>query len=371
MLWLKIGLQNESVPVGMFNRMNGDVETVIRGPQAYSLARKALEVMERQKIWPTPLNFELWIHYVGNPDGPLGREISRLIQIGEPITESLCEELAAQFLPKARLNEQIRDAGDKLNEELAAVASAVTQAQQSNAEYGRTLAETHGGLIDLDDPESLKHVVDGLSSATRAQLEQNAVLGKQLAETTAEVARLREHLEQVRRDATTDALTNLANRKCFDEEADRALAEAKAAGQNLTLAVLDIDHFKNFNDTWGHQTGDQVIRFVASVIGRTAASPRFAARYGGEEFAIIFPSESLAQAKQALEEIRLEIASRMLKRRSTNEELGAISVSAGVAQWKKGETVDSLIERADAALYHAKRNGRNRVSSADQVRSAA
>jgi diguanylate cyclase len=245
-------------------------------------------------------------------------------------------------------------------------------AQKSSAEYGRTLAQTHGGLeAASDDPESLKSVVSGLTSATRAQLEQNSVLERQLAETTAEVARLREHLEQVRRDATTDALSNLANRKCFDEEAERALAEAKAAGQSLTLAVLDIDHFKTFNDTWGHQTGDQVIRFVASVIGRMAPPPRFAARYGGEEFAMIFPGETLALAKAALEEIRLEIASRMLKRRSTNEELGAITISAGAAQWKRGENIDALIERADAALYHAKRNGRNRVSTADQVKNAA
>ena len=185
------------------------------------------------------------------------------------------------------------------------------------------------------------------------------------------MTRLREHLEQVRRDATTDGLTNLANRKAFDEEAEKVLADAKRDGQSFTLAVLDIDHFKNFNDTWGHQTGDQVIRFVASVIGRTAAPPRFAARYGGEEFAMIFPGESAAQARAALEEIRVEISSRMLKRRSTNEDLGTISISSGLAHWTKGESLDTLIERADGALYYAKRNGRNQVADAAAIADAA
>src|SRR3954462_9536705 len=143
--------------------MSGDVETVIRGPQAYHLARKALEVMERQKIWPTPLNYELWLHYVGNPDGPLGREIARLLQIGETITESVCEELAAQFLPKARLNEQIRDAGDKLNEELNAVSTAVSAAQKASAAYGQALAQANGELSGVDDATSLKKMVDTLS----------------------------------------------------------------------------------------------------------------------------------------------------------------------------------------------------------------
>jgi diguanylate cyclase len=351
--------------------MSGDVDTVIRGPQAYTLAHKAVEVMERQKIWPTPLNFELWIHYVGNPDGPLGREIQRLLAGGEAITETVSEELAAQFLPKAKLNEQIRDAGDKLNKELAAVASAVTKAKKSSEHYGETLAKANGDLAGVDDAPALKKMIDTLAGATRKAQRENTSLEKQLAESTAEVARLKDHLEQVRRDATTDALTNLANRKAFDEEAERAVADAEADGQALTLAVLDIDHFKMFNDTWGHQTGDQVIRFVASVIGRMAAPPRFAARYGGEEFAMIFPGEGSGQARKVLEEIRVEISSRMLKRRSTNDDLGTISISAGLATRLKGESLHALIERADGALYYCKRNGRNQVANADAILTAA
>src|SRR6185369_7448770 len=144
--------------------------------------------------------------------------------------------------------------------------------------YGKTL---NGATKDLDaapDVSKIKAVVNGLTEATRRVQKENKSLETRLAESTAEVNKLREHLEQVRRDATTDGLTNLANRKAFDEELERACAEADAEGSVLTLAVIDIDFFKNFNDTWGHQTGDQVIRYVASVIGRVGAPPRFAAR---------------------------------------------------------------------------------------------
>jgi diguanylate cyclase len=161
----------------------------------------------------------------------------------------------------------------------------------------------------------------------------------------------------------TDALTNLANRKAFDEALERVCAEA--GDQPLTIALIDIDHFKRFNDTWGHQTGDQVIRYVASVIGRVGSAPRTAARYGGEEFAILFPGVAMADAFLEMEAARLEIGSRSLKRRSTNEDLGAVTVSTGLAEFHKGEAPASFMERADAALYASKRGGRDRVTCAE------
>ena len=351
--------------------MSAGVESALRGPNAYDLARKVLEDMERRHIWPTALNYELWLHFVANPDGALAQEIERLLSMGEVITEGVSEQLAAAYLPKARLNEQIRDAGDQLTKELAAVAQAIKQAQRSSEQYGATLAGAGRSLDEDSGPEAIRRLVDTLTSATKRVQRENKSLAKKLDDSTAEVSRLREHLEQVRRDATTDALTNLANRKAFDDELMRACAEAVEKGEPLALAVIDIDHFKRFNDTWGHQTGDQVIRYVSSVIGRMAPPPRFAARYGGEEFAMIFPSERAADVVSTLEEIREEVSSRALKRRSTNEDLGAITVSAGVAELKHGERVDVLIERADQALYASKRNGRNQVTTDGMAAAAA
>jgi diguanylate cyclase len=351
--------------------MVDEVETTLRGPLAFDLARRAIDDMERRGIWPTALNYELWLHFLGQPTGALALEIERLLAAGEPITEEVSETLASTFLPKARLNDQIRDAGDRLNKELASVAEAIRQAQQSSAAYGQTLTGAGREIANLSDPVEIKRVIDTLSGATRRVQRENKSLEKRLDESTAEVARLRDHLEQVRRDATTDALTNLANRKAFDDELARACAEAADKDEPLTLAVLDIDHFKRFNDTWGHQTGDQVIRYVSSVIGRMAPPPRFAARYGGEEFAMIFPGERAEDVSQTLEDIRDEVSSRILKRRSTHEDLGTITISAGFAQILPGEGVHSLIDRADRALYASKRGGRNRVTLAEAVAAAA
>jgi diguanylate cyclase len=351
--------------------MSDDLEIRLRGPGAYALARQAVDQMEKHGVWPTALNFEIWMHYVAAPDSALGREVARLLTSGEAFTDKVSDELAALYLPKIRLNEQIRDAGDQLSKELASVSQAIQSAQKSSEAYGQTLASASESLGSQNDVAALRQTVDTLATATKRVQRENKSLEKRLADSSAEVTKLREHLEQVRRDATTDGLTNLANRKAFDDELSRACAEADANGETLTLAVIDIDHFKSFNDTWGHQTGDQVIRYVASVIGRVGAPPRFAARYGGEEFALIFPGESAELATSTLEEIREEVSSRMLKRRSTNEDLGAITVSAGLAERRPGESGHGVMERADAALYASKRGGRNRVTNAEPVANAA
>jgi diguanylate cyclase len=249
---------------------------------------------------------------------------------------------------------------------LASVTEAIENAQRSSEEYGHELAIASSRL-EGEHAEPMKAVVQDLTAATQKVQGETAVLETQLAETTAELGRLRESLDQVRRDAMTDGLTNLANRKAFDERLEATCERADAAGEGMTLAIIDIDHFKNFNDTWGHQIGDQVLRYVSSVIGRMGATPRLAARYGGEEFAIIFPSEGGRTAMAVLEEIRLEVSSRSLKRRSTNEDLGAITVSAGYAERLAGESTMSLVERADAALYASKHAGRNRTTAAQPM----
>ena len=350
--------------------MTVDVQTALRSPKSYELARTALELMEANQVWPTVRNFELWVHYVTEKESPLAQEIDRLLASGEPITETVGAELAAQYLPEARLNGDILEAGDVLTKELQSVTAAIENAQRSSEEYGQELAVASQRLGG-GDAGPVKNVVENLTAATRKVQGETAVLETQLAETTAELGRLRESLDQVRKDAMTDGLTNLANRKAFDEQLEATCAGAEAGGETMTLAIIDIDHFKGFNDAWGHQIGDQVLRYVASVIGRAGAKPRLAARYGGEEFAIIFPAEGARTAMAVLEEIRIEVSSRSLKRRSTNEDLGAITVSAGFAERLVGEATASLLERADAALYASKHAGRNRTTAAQPMAAVA
>ena len=344
--------------------MATEIDSILRSPKSYLWARKAIEAMETHKVWPTAINFELWLHYVAAKDSEVAAEIDKVLESGAAFTELVGEEIASHHLPAAKLSGEILHAGKSLSAELDTVSRAIESARETSEAYGQQLA-TATQSLEEQDSDAVRSMVENLSVATRKVREENQALESQLADTTDELGRLREHLEQVRRDAMTDALTMLSNRKAFDETLEKACAQAGLRNDVVTLAVVDIDHFKMFNDTWGHQTGDQVIRYVASVIGRMAEGTRFAARYGGEEFAVIFPGEGRDVALAVLEGAREEISSRILKRRSTNEDLGAITISTGIAESRPGDQPATLIERADGALYASKRTGRNRTSLAD------
>lgn len=344
--------------------MNPQVETAVRGPESYDLAHKAIDAMRAVSVWPTPLNFELWLHFLNAPDSPLSQEIQRILDSGAPFTESTSEMLASEFLPRSRLSEQIRDAGAALSRELTAVQIAIDKAREVQLHFGETLEDAACQFENPDPVTPWTQVVNDLAVATRRIQRHTIILEKRLASSNSEVNKLRDHLEQVRRDAMTDALTNLANRKAFDERLQSYFDDSQAA-KPLALALIDIDYFKRFNDTWGHQTGDQVLRYVAATLGRIAFEPRMAARYGGEEFAILFPAESTEAVEASLNALRQEISSRALRRRSTNDDLGVVTVSVGFVMRQPDETALQLIERADKALYASKHAGRNCVTSGD------
>lgn len=354
--------------------MSKDLDSILRSPKAYDWARKAIEAMESNRVWPTTLNFELWLHYVAAKDGDVATEIDSVLSSGQHFTEQVAEQIAEKHLPHAKLSGEILDAGKSLTQELESVSRALESARESSEAYGQQLASASASLEHDENADAVRAMVETLSVATAKVRDENKTLESQLADTNDELGRLKQHLEQARREAMTDSLTMLSNRKAFDETFESACSHAVATGEPLALAILDIDHFKKFNDTWGHQTGDQVIRFVASVIGRAASEGRrFSARYGGEEFAVIFPGETSRSAMTILETVREEISSRILKRRSTNEDLGAITISIGIADHHGNEHPTSLLDRADGALYASKNGGRNRTSIApanEQTRAA-
>jgi diguanylate cyclase len=190
---------------------------------------------------------------------------------------------------------------------------------------------------------------------SNVKLEENLVASKK------EILDLHAHLETVRSESLTDPLTQLSNRKFFDIALEKAIADGRAKNEPLSLLMTDIDHFKSFNDSYGHLTGDQVLRLVAMSLKHNVKGQDIAARYGGEEFAVILPNTVLRSAITVAERIRRAVMTKELMKRSTGEHLGRVTVSVGVATLHKTDNAQSFIERTDGCLYAAKRHGRNRV----------
>jgi diguanylate cyclase len=141
--------------------MADKLETTLRGPEAYGLARRVIEAMEAAGVWPTPMNFEIWVHYLGTPESPLGREINRILAASEPFTEATAELLAAEYLPRGRLSEEIRDAGQVLDRELSSVTDAISKAHRSQATFGQTLDKAATSIETASGDAGLQAIVSG------------------------------------------------------------------------------------------------------------------------------------------------------------------------------------------------------------------
>lgn len=186
-----------------------------------------------------------------------------------------------------------------------------------------------------------------------------------LHRTREEQARLMERLAAAETASQTDPLTGIPNRRSLERILASGIDESRGHGERLSIAILDIDHFKAFNDLHGHETGDLVLRLVARTIAGALRDGDTVARFGGEEFVVVLPRADLATAAKVAERLRHTLEAREVTNRRTGAGYGKVTASFGVATLKATETAKDLLRRADDALYAAKRAGRNRVETAE------
>jgi diguanylate cyclase len=331
--------------------------------QARTHAEAALQGMIAHQVPPTPENYAVWYAYAtGMPE--LRRTIDILISNKQEFSEALNAELYSRFCDTNRHLNVVSETSGRLHYAIEQVSRFLKSASGEASDFGKTLDQFSNemGAVAEDNVE-FRAVVSGLIFETQRMIERNGALEDRLNQSVSEIAELRQNLEEVRREALTDALTGIPNRKFFDSRLQEAARESLNDGEALSLLLCDIDHFKRFNDTYGHQIGDQVLRLVARTLSDSVKGRDTPARFGGEEFAIILPHTNLDQAAIVADQIRKGVMRRRFVGKDTRDDYGGVTLSFGVAQYRAHEDLADLIGRADAALYHAKREGRNRVST--------
>ena len=331
--------------------------------QALEFAKAALQGMTTNKVAPTPENFMVWYTHVAGRNPNLSHMISILTDNKQDITNAISDDIYNRFFTVSIEDDALHETAERINDELRRIMEYVGEAGGDVTKYGKTLSNAKGDISSAKEASGLKEVISRVLNETRKMEEINNKLEQQLNDSTSEVSQLREDLEDMRKEALTDALTGISNRKMFDMELRRAARDVMENGESLSLMMVDIDYFKKFNDTYGHQVGDEVLKLIATTLSKTVKGTDVAARYGGEEFAIILPTTNLDGAYSVGDAIRSRISTKKLVNRQTNTDLGKITVSIGIAQFKYGEKLSDFIGRADQALYTAKKLGRNRVIS--------
>ncbi|MDJ0943785.1 MAG: diguanylate cyclase [Kiloniellales bacterium] len=260
--------------------------------------------------------------------------------------------------------ETVRATGEKLQDEIGRIASSLDDAGQNTSTYRESLTGLASELKLGTEGGDVADLIQRLSAATLEMHRHSTQLESQLKDSSETINTLSQDLEETLQAAMTDSLTGLYNRKAFDERLALATADSLENGSTLSLLMVDIDHFKRFNDTWGHQVGDQVLRLVGENLRMNVKGKDTAARYGGEELAIILPDTAIEDAVTLAEQIRKAIGAMKIVKKKSREEIGPVTVSIGAAQFRHNETPEDFVARADYALYAAKEGGRNRVSRA-------
>lgn len=322
--------------------------------------------MRKYGVVTNPRNFMIWYDYCSGINPSLTRTLEVLSSNKKELSPEDCNDLYEQFYTMDEEGNLVRETSTRLQENLNQVLSLVANASDDVSRYGDALENFSGQVSAGVGGEALRNLIENMLKDTKLIEDQNKQLQDQLSDSAHRVTQLTSDLEMVRQEAMSDALTGLANRKCFDISLRDAVTSAMENGTDLCLVLGDIDHFKRFNDTWGHQLGDQVLKLVSATMTNNLKGQDLAARYGGEEFAIVLPNTSLQDAAVVADNIRQKISANNLKRKKTGEDYGRITMSFGVARYEPGEAIENLIERADQALYAAKNQGRNRVISEDR-----
>ncbi len=332
--------------------------------QAAEYMRLAIPLMKKYSIAMTPANYAVWYEYVSGTNGALRDAVDDHIDDTGTLTDQDSRDLYTRFFDRERdqaaLIEMRQDLKRILSEVLSFVGTGVT-ASKTTSEH---LALVINKLKPDMTRDEIHAVTEEVLAEARIAMSTSDLLSERLNSTMSEMQDLKKDLDEAKREANTDTLTKLANRKAFDGVLEKATADADTSGTEVSMIFGDLDFFKKINDTHGHLVGDQVLKVVANSLKSAVKGRDLVARYGGEEFAIILLNTSLENTKKVAENIRAEIAAKRIQRRDSRESLGVITMSFGVARYFPSEGSESFLQRADRALYMSKRKGRNMVSEA-------
>ncbi|MEK7793936.1 MAG: GGDEF domain-containing protein [Candidatus Hydrogenedentota bacterium] len=319
--------------------------------------------MSKMRVPVTPENYHVWFEHVSSVNPELSAVIEDRIRNGQPFTDEVNSSLFLEFIGFSRGDLLAKHAREQSRALLRMVFEEILTAGTLATEYGDNLTRYAEALGETSDLGDIQGIVRGLIQDTRHMGESSRKMKDRLDEAKAEAEELKQQLQVAERDANTDALTGLYNRKAIDKRLEELLAAFRENREAFSVIMSDVDHFKKFNDTHGHNVGDHVLKLMGETLTECIKGVDFAARYGGEEFMVILPTTDRAGATAVAEQIRSRTQRKKLRVRDTGEMIGQITMSLGVSQVNAQDTPESLVKRADRALYLAKDSGRNNVKT--------
>ncbi|WP_397453615.1 diguanylate cyclase domain-containing protein [Pseudomonas sp. NA-150] len=325
--------------------------------EAASLLKQAVPLMMRHNIAPNPVHYALWYTYSKGQEPELNRHLDRAVEDFDCFSAESATRLFREYIIQDEL-EEARVGQQQAIDLVDGMEHTVSSNLEGNLNFQASLGHCME-MLEAPVEERLPSLLSELQQSTQLMQEQQELFLSQLHAAQGEIKNLRDKLERAQLAATLDGLTQVFNRDTFTRLLEQTLINAP---ERVALVMLDIDHFKQFNDRYGHPLGDRVLQHVGQLLRNALPPQAIAARYGGEEFCVVLKDCSDIDSVYAFaEQLRLKFRSLRIKARNMDEVLETITASFGIALVEQGDSVESLVTRADDALYQAKRNGRNQV----------
>jgi diguanylate cyclase len=323
--------------------------------------RLALEMIGKHGLPTDPLNYCIWYEYASGKNRELNAAIDNHLQSNGAFSEEICRQLFNQYIAgeTETVTALVRE---ELKKVFAEIIGAIKTTNQHLSESENNLVTINESIVPSLSEADLEKIVDQIKYEIKSLESSSGSFKEQLEQATREIDQLKTKLARYRDEALKDPLTRINNRRGFGKNLKDTISKSRADESSLCLIIADIDHFKKINDNHGHLVGDNVLRMVAATVKESIKGRDLAARVGGEEFAILLPDTPIDGAMKLANDMRLAFERLDLKKKSTGESLGKITLSFGVANYKKGEAAEDFVNRADEALYQSKNTGRNKVT---------
>ena len=295
--------------------------------------------------------------YLSRSDEDLVLALDRRIKSGRMVTL----EWLGDIIERRDLSDEaaeLRDLMQRLETSVEEFGKSTGEAHAATSDYHSALS---GHIGELEQVAKASAVITEIAQIGKAMLRRTHEVERQMLRSSAQTRALKRRLDEARRCSEEDHLTGLPNRRAFEAVFESEYRAAGEAGEQLCVVFCDIDHFKRINDDHGHEAGDRVLRLVADMLAQVSDHRCHVARHGGEEFVVLLRGQSPQQALDRLDKVRSELAQRRLVNRATDTPFGQVTFSAGVAEVFDYADPRSALQAADAALYRAKQEGRNRI----------
>lgn len=327
--------------------------------QAAEYLRQVIPLLSQEKLPPTPINYSVFYCYLSGFSSALTQVIDDIRQNKKAFTLPLMLELYEKYVLGSETLEQQEKIQKALEQVMQEASEEVNKATDEATDYTSLITQHSDTLLTDSDPHAMSLVLNQILQDTRSMVRSNKLIQERMHDTNTEITKLKKELALIKEAADQDALTGLKNRGAFDQKMEHILTVKEA--KECTLIVIDIDHFKRINDNFGHLVGDRVIRYISSLLTQLIGDQHFISRYGGEEFTVILEGVPLQEVKSLANKVRIAMANSKLQRKGSQDTLGQVTLSAGIASLSAKDDAESFIARADKALYQAKETGRNKV----------